>query len=876
MATATWHGIQGRDGNRDIKNMKEIQVMREQLQHLLLPCKKGCKFDLFTDRPSNPTHYYIYLGVILIDSVPNDKGHFLYKLMCARLALSKFKLGGLAETFGYTEKTISKWARILNTGDSPRIAEAFGFNHRGKITPDIQSYIKRRYLSLLDEGEYAYSRKILAELKEYFDLSVTGSGIRPYLREADQEREAAGEDEGKARGNENDGECEIIESDKYSQDEKFVFVDSKSKNLNVDFQPSKMNATCEKDSIFEPDSRKSSSDFSVSVNDETPAERAADPQNSNRDETLPISGARPPYKERFLHHVGLVPLLPHIDALTSGLDSGAAVCRQILAQFLLGALNLEQGKTISKEILNLFLGKSASYIQGLRDNLRQLSTLDFRLALIARNWEMIKTELTRSNGFYYDPHTKKYTGLKKILMGWCGSLHETAEILISDYIHTLDGHPCFVEHYDNLYDLRMRFFFTVSIFKRIFPESATSCFHWFIDRAIYGVEPLRKIVDSGDSVTTWEKGYKRDKWRNDRHTETLIMRVPKNNSEDLRTYLCNYQNEIWEKDERYKRIIVKVSNPSEVTIEVSILTSNNEYGDDEILTYMLRRWLQENDFAYLIRLYGIDQIDSYKSNEYRKISEPERERDFLTKSRIFKELQKRRSALIRECEKAIANLDKKLDAFDARQKRKRDARLEKDSEMYLRIMRMKEEGVSGKEVEKALRKHGRMCKKTKEMKETAKRRKVELATTLNANISALKERISTVERQLEGTAKEESRLQAVVEEKYHRLDMTSKAVLDSLRIMARNSFYELLRDFRPIYDNYRDDHVVLRALTHAPGKIQAVEGVLVVELFPQGDFPKSTMEDMKMFLSITEKKINRHFEGKAIPVLLKLETSKNR
>jgi hypothetical protein len=316
-----------------------------------------------------------------------------------------------------------------------------------------------------------------------------------------------------------------------------------------------------------------------------------------------------------------------------------------------------------------------------------------------------------------------------------------------------------------------------------------------------------------------------------------------------------------------------VSNPSGVTIEVSILTSNNEYGDDEIVTYMLRRWLQENDFAYLIRLYGIDQIDSYKSNEYREISETERERDFLTKSRVFKELQKRRSALIRECGKAIANLDKKLDAFDARHKRKRDARLEKESEMYLRIMRMKEEGVNGKEVEKALRKHGRMCQKTKEMKETAKRERVELATTLNTNISALKEKISTVERQLEETPKEESRLQAVVEEKYHRLDTASKAVLDSLRIMARNSFYELLRDFRPIYDNFRDDHVVLRALTHAPGKIQAVDGTLVVELFPQGDFPKSTVEDMKMFLAIAERKINRYFEGKAIPVLIKLETS---
>lgn len=117
--------------------------MTEKLQPILLPCKTDNSFSLYVDRTESPSHYYFYLGVILIDTVPNDKNHVLYKLLCARLRLAGFYLKGLSETFMYCEETISKWAKVLNRGDAKEIAKVFGFTCRGKITPEIESYIKK-------------------------------------------------------------------------------------------------------------------------------------------------------------------------------------------------------------------------------------------------------------------------------------------------------------------------------------------------------------------------------------------------------------------------------------------------------------------------------------------------------------------------------------------------------------------------------------------------------------------------------------------------------------------------------------------------------------------------------------------------------------
>ncbi len=55
--------------------------------------------------------------------------------------------------------------------------------------------------------------------------------------------------------------------------------------------------------------------------------------------------------------------------------------------------------------------------------------------------------------------------------------------------------------------------------------------------------------------------------------------------------------------------------------------------------------------------------------------------------------------------------------------------------------------------------------------------------------------------------REESRLNALIDEQYVRLDTRRKVFMDSIHIGSRNIFYQLIREFRPLYNNYRDDHL---------------------------------------------------------------------
>ena len=87
--------------------------------------------------------------------------------------------------------------------------------------------------------------------------------------------------------------------------------------------------------------------------------------------------------------------------------------------------------------------------------------------------------------FYYDPHSKECSTQLNMLIGWCGRLHSTAKVLHLDFIHTQSGLPCFIQHYDNFYDLRERFFITLSLFEKLFPKKSLSGSTFILDRGIF-------------------------------------------------------------------------------------------------------------------------------------------------------------------------------------------------------------------------------------------------------------------------------------------------------------------------------------------------------------------------------------------------------
>lgn len=87
---------------------------------------------------------------------------------------------------------------------------------------------------------------------------------------------------------------------------------------------------------------------------------------------------------------------------------------------------------------------------------------------------------------------------------------------------------------------------------------------------------------------------------------------------------------------------MQATNAKNKTIEVSIFTKRKA---GEIIKLMFDRWIQENDFKYPDKHYGIDQITSYAATNYRKLEKIIEDKQI--KSGAFKGVEKEKTKIKR-------------------------------------------------------------------------------------------------------------------------------------------------------------------------------------------------------------------------------------
>jgi DNA repair exonuclease SbcCD ATPase subunit len=104
-------------------------------------------------------------------------------------------------------------------------------------------------------------------------------------------------------------------------------------------------------------------------------------------------------------------------------------------------------------------------------------------------------------------------------------------------------------------------------------------------------------------------------------------------------------------------------------------------------------------------------------------------------------------------------------------------------------------------------------------------------------IQKLSRELAALDTQGEQAQQTESRLERLIAEKMVRLDPEKKRLMDSLRVIARNVFYQALQPFKKAYNNYRDDHGQFRQLTQASGVLEVRPDQIVVHLMPRVNYP---------------------------------------
>jgi hypothetical protein len=797
--------------------------MEEQihLQEILGTDKSNPVFTLSAN-PELPGKIYVFFGMALLEVVDDDSCSATFKLLLARLYNARVKPQHLIETFSVSYTSLCRWGEALKSGDDEKLISVLaGRQHPRKLTPEILSFSKNRFSAIYPDNHYSYSKVIRQEILDTFDVTICGESLRPHFAQwiheisintavingppdsSSHSTESPQVHENTIQEVEDSGED--IESADHDTDGDIQ--QTRQRLQSVEFPQRVESALAEQspDSIVSnnmindkpllPDNEELENQHDADKILAITAQEAVDENNRDTGQVLEkmplyngseqhnrkhavISGATATPQimplsggYQFCHHAGVLLFSGFLNELKGTITIGAQLITQWLAVILLGAVNIEQTKLLNQPSLARFLGQSLPNRHQQRQGLAEIAETPCLEELLKLNGQWVGIHQCRD--FYYDPHSKHYTGANKLLKGWCSRLRFAEKVLHMDFIHMPGGAPVYLSHDDNYLDLRERFFDVVGQFRSLFSFAPSTPLTFVIDRGIYGLETFEKFLadDAENHFITWEKGFCADNYQDLEWGESMSLYRTKNSSKDVNRYHFSYCDERWSRNNDIRRIVVEATNAKGRSIIVSILCSELHRCAKEIITLMFDRWVQENDFKYLDEHFGINEITSYANLSYKDIEGQLNDRK--EKSGLYKALEKQRIQIKSKLKTLLLN---------------------------------------------------EHCAKNDSQKREDK-------------IALLTQQLDDIEEKMAHTEKEVSRLETLAEAGFQKLDTAKKSIMDGVKILARNVFYDRLRPFKDAYDNHRDDHVLFRNLTRSPGLIRETgEGTEVI-LIPQACFP---------------------------------------
>ncbi len=590
-----------------------------------------------------------------------------------------------------------------------------------------------------------------------------------------------------------------------------------------------------------------------------------DPVSSVDDgESVKWSPILPPFQEwadgfcgsRFLHHAGQVLFASQLSLFSDPLQ------RQFIAQILQGAVNIDQSKTLCMQSLSLFTEPLAVSHAGQRDGLDRQADPEAVMEIYRMNSQLLADGPNRGDVFYFDTHTKEYTGELKILKGWCGRRHAVAKVINLDSFHTVSGRPCFIQHYSSYYDMRERFFISLRLFNTLFEPDKCSGRTFVIDRGIYGLATLQLFTP--DYFITWEKGYSAGGWNVLLPAVSFSRCLTKNHRDDHRPLYFECQEKTWHRQPDFRQILVRVSRDDENWLEVGILTSNPQMDLRDVVWFIFRRWLQENDFKYLDRHFGLNQMTSRDSMPFRKCADQLHDRPAVCPE--YKEMKD-----------ALQTLEARLGRLLVRQRRAdktaRDLlRRQQDAERARAVLQFRMQSALEQAVATAdpgdhtqlMKEADRLLAKGKNTGRQIAKNAV-LQEKLKGEISELEAVIDPLAAKICQAVRTDSRLQLLIAGDYQVLDTRKKAFMDALRVTAANIFRNVQGQFRAIYNNYRDDHVLIREISRSKGILSVTADTVELTLCIPGNIQKHKRQAFCKLLAKVQQHMNSVFQkGKRI------------
>lgn len=856
------------------------------LQLILPTDKRNPCFNLYLTEDGRSIH--VYYGLERLEVVPAAANHPAYRMLVARLYNADVKVSALAEVFDLDHKTIRAWGLALDSGD-PDALQRMLFGPPRKLTPAIREFVAGRWPALLAQRCRNHREVLQTEIQTYFGVSLSGEALRVMMNQITRDRAGAAARPPAApeAPPPTDTRADASPTGADATPEPDLFAPAKAPEPGgeppaPDWVASKPDPWC-----WQPQPLVQAPDPAPSGTIEPavwPApEPSGPPQTREVAEVVghpdsgewtcfpgagreaggeppevpeipdstgfgatPEPGGEPPVPDWFASkfdpspwqpepgeatlcdHAGVMLFAHALASLPAVVDPPQPILGQWLAATLLGAHNIEQTKLLNWSDLSLLLGTVVRFPAPQREVLGTLATPPTVAAVLRWNFQQLGEPVTRCDDFYLDPHTKHYTGMQRVLKGWCASIRWADKVMHGDFIHTAQGHPVYFEWVDNYDDLRVRFLPLIGRLRATLgldgndPQAAPRVLTITVDRGIFSNELFNLVAaDPSLHLITWEKGFIPGLWDESRVTTRFAAERTRNNSRDVRLYQFGIIDQPWARNPAIRQLIVLATNPEGKAVQIAVLTEDPERPAKEIVWLIFNRWIQENDFKYIDKHMGMKQITSYKSIDYAELRGSLEDRQvpnelFVQKTKEGKLVTRRKARLL-----LAEDTARRQEAA----RRQEIARLEAGPEPTGPTAPPPPPPGPSKRL-KALRQASRRSERyTRERRE---------------QLEALQLELDRIEAEKAALDKEVSRKEQLIEQQMVRMDTTNKTLMDAIKICARNLFYQALAPFKKLYDNYRDDHAQFRELTRCDGVLRpGAEGMEVHLLAPMHLAPKT-------------------------------------
>ncbi len=783
--------------------MKETAALQ-----LILPTdKRNPCFTLYLDEAQKEIH--VYYGLELLEIVPNESEHSAYKLLAGRLYNAGVKVRDLEEVFGADRKTMRLWGQALRSRDPEQLQRVLlGRGVSRKRTPAVEGYVRHRWRQLEAEGCRDYRRKLQEEIQGIFGITLSGEAVRLILKEIKEKEAGRGpresaSSEGTPRSSEPEGSPvspgprgvptgvvleEVLDGEGHpGPGSKSGTMAEVVKQLNLEEKG------CSSEGGLKQAGSKSS----------------------------PPSWNPEPGQTRWCDHAGLLWFASGLGALAAVLQPPRPLLSQWLGSVLLGAINLEQTKYLNWDDLSLLLGSVVRFPTPQREQLQGLSTPTTVDAVL--RWNLAHLGVEAGRDLYLDPHTKHYTGMQKLLKGWCPGIRWADKALHSDFVHAASGHPIYFECTDNFEDLRARFRPLVQRMRGSLGWGLDIVLTMVADRAIYSAAVFEDVLaDPALHLITWQKGYEAQPWEPERVSGAFGLERCRNRSDDVLLYRFEYVDQQLPENPLLRQLIVRADNPEGRRVQVSILTDDRTRKAQEIIQLMFKRWVQENDFKYLDKHFGINQITSYRVIRYEELKDQLTDRQ--VESMAWREASEAGRELVRQQAKVLLVEERAQRAERLRKERIEVLEKQESSQIPSPIGELKR-----------LR--------------TASRRYEVYRQERGKKLDQLHEKLKANQVEKEAARAQVSRVDQLIEQGMVRLDTGAKRLMDAIKITARNLFYQALVPFKKAYDNYRDDHDYFRQLTLSAGVLRWTGQEVQVHLLPHVNYSPQLW---KIIVTLTE------------------------